>query len=86
MLLCDCVYVYVYVYLPPPCSPSLSSSEVFQVDEVEAWQLMPPQEDQGAAPAGHKTGALAVQLMGLFGTRRRCGLRAAVVSVSVTAA
>lgn len=35
------------------CSPSLSSSEVFQVDAVEAWQLMPPQED---TTAGHKAG------------------------------
>jgi hypothetical protein len=34
-------------------SPSLSSAEVFQVDAVEAWQLMPPQEDTAA---GHKAG------------------------------
>lgn len=53
VIVCSCV---------PPPSPSLSSSEVFQVDEVEAWQLMPPQDEQLGAPAGHKTGALAVHL------------------------
>ena len=43
---CCCVYV--------ACSPSLSSSETFQVDVVEAWQLVPPQEEPASQGNGKK--------------------------------
>lgn len=31
------------------CSPSLSSTETFQLDAVEVWQLVPPEDDAAAA-------------------------------------
>lgn len=47
-----------------PCSPSLSSSQTFQVDVVEAWLLLPPEDEQysqqgssSTTPTGSKTGA-----------------------------
>jgi hypothetical protein len=48
------VLLLLLLLLCDACSPSLSSSETFQVDVVEAWQLVPPQEEPASQGNGKK--------------------------------